>query len=611
MFAAVCLALAHVHHDGAVLTGDETHYLVAALAIGRFHTLHVEEAYRYAIAHNLFMHWGVQFGQKAIDTGRIQVVVSHRAYFPFHELGVPFLLALPVAIGGAAGAEIAFAAVVALLTAAVASLVGRVSRVRTPWRLAVVGVFLSPAFILASTQIYPDLLSGLVIVIVVLCIATIEIEGRASTRLLLLMGVLLGYLPWLHNKNFIFAGLLSVAVAVVCRQRKLGIGSLGFVAAPALVLWVLVFAYNLYVFDNPIGTVDSLSFGVASWTRMAALLIDRRQGIVVQMPAVLVGIGGLWLFRRRTPLAVLATVVCLALVIFLNGTLANSFGGFSFAGRFQWEAAPLLLAFAGLSFVKMAQVRPRAAFLMTTVPGVLYVIEWIPVVANQHRYYNLGYLDPSSYTGWWGALDPFSPILGDFARPWSVVWHGGRVWLGVAFVLVLSVLTVYLVVRLTRENAKLRLPMVASLVALLAVIGVATTLSAAPLPSPNVIPAVDLNSTVGVVDGTARVAKGPSRSGALVFGPSWPIAAGRYVASFASSLQDPKTQRADVLISDGPPISASIVVASAQLKATGGPSVANLPFTVERKGKVQFRVFWMGTGRLRVTSVALTTLPPG
>ena len=609
VFVAVCLALAHVHHDGAVLTGDETHYMVAALAIGRFHTLHVAEAYRYAIAHNLFMHWGVTFGQQAIDAGRIQVVVSHNGYFPFHELGVPFLLALPVAIGGAAGAEVAFAAVVAVLTATVAFLVGRVSRVRTPWRSAVVGVFLSPAFILASTQIYPDLVSGLIVTIVVLCIATIEIEGHASLRLLVVMGVLIGYLPWLHNKNLIFAGLLSGAVAAVCRQRKLGIRSLCFVAVPAVALWVPLLAYNLYVFDNPIGIVDSLNLGMASWTRMAALLVDRRQGIVVQMPAVLFGIGGLWLFRRRTPLAVLATVVCLPLVIFLNGTLANSFGGFSFAGRFQWEAAPLLLAFAGLALVRMAQVRPQAALLMAAVLGVLYVIEWIPIVASQHVYYNLGFLDPDSYKGWWGALDPFSPILGDFARPWSVVWHGGRVWLGVAFVLAMSVLVVYLVVRLSRDSAKLRLPIVGSMVALLAVMGVATTLAAAPLPSPDVIPAADLNSTIGRVDGTARVVQGPSQSGALVFGPSWPIAAGRYVASFTYDLQDPKTQRADVLISGGPPASTSAVVATAQLKATRGLAVANLPFTVVRKGKVQFRVFWTGSGRLRVTSVALTVHP--
>ncbi len=613
VFAGSRLCLAWIRDLHVPVSGDEPHYLVAALAIGKFHTLHIDEAYRYAIGHDMFKRWNVHFGPQAIATGSVQAVYSHHAYFSYHELGLPILLAVPTAIGGLVGAELGLAAIIAALTAALAYLVGRVSEVRSPWRLAVVGLFLSPGYLLASTQVYPDLVSGLLMAIFLLLVASLEVNGRVSRVELVIMGLVVGYLPWLHDKNFLIAAILSATITLAFRRRRLPVRSLLYVGVPAVVLWAALLAYNYYVFANIEGPGDSATFDLATWTRILALLIDRRQGIVIQMPAVLVGIAGIWVVRRRVPITVVGTTFSTVALIVLNGTLTNSFGGFSFVGRLQWEIAPALLAFAGLYLLTLATVRPRVLIVVTGLLGVVYAVEWIELVGSRHHFYdfynvynvyNQGYWNRDLYSGWWGALDPFSPILGDIDRTWTSLWHGDRVLLSVAFVLLLSALVVQLLVRFTQRSPWRRAPTVGVLLGLVAVTGIATTVAAAPSLATEVYPASVLASQVGTVVGTSRVVKGPSAHGALVYGPDAPVVPGHYVATYYFRLRDPQSQLVDVILLatlTSPPVT----LATTRLKPAQSLASASLRFTVQHRGYLQTRAFWAGAGSLEVTEVTL------
>jgi hypothetical protein len=275
------------------------------------------------------------------------------------------------------------------------------------------------------------------------------------------------------------------------------------------------------------------------------------------------------------------------------------------------------LAFAGLTLLQLARVRRRAFVVITAVLVAVTIIEWIPVLANSHLYYNVGEWDPSAYTGWWGFLDPFSPILGDFTRPWNAVWHGDRVWLSVVFVALVSAAVVYAVARLGRDpapegagrRARIPAPAVGAVVGIVAV-GLATVLAAPPLPAAAVYPASTLPSSVGTIVNGARVVQGPSPPGVLVFGPSLLVQPGRYTASFRYSLQDPATQLADVAISASP-TSPALTVARIHLESTHSLSTATVPFSIKASGYLQLRVFWSGTGRLMVTTVTLRTVALG
>ena len=382
--------------------------------------------------------------------------------------------------------------------------------------------------------------------IVVLLIAEIEVHGSMPGLPLVVMGVLIGYLPWLHTKNIIVAAVAAIAVAAVFWRARLPWPRLLLVAAPVIVLWALLAVYNSYVFGNLSGSGNnSVTFDLATWTRAAALLIDRRQGIVTQLPAVLVGVAGLWLFRRRTPIAVVTTVVCAPIVIIVNATLVNSFGGFSFVGRLQWEIAPLLLAFAGLTLLQLARVRRRAFVVITAVLVAVTVIEWIPVLANSHLYYNVGEWNPSAYTGWWDSSTRSRPSSATSPGR-GMPLDGDRVWLSVVFVALVGTVVVYGVARLARPRSGPRTPWAPGSHPGARPRGrrgrrdrraghgarrPAAARRAVYPPPP--FPRQWAASSTALAWG-----QGPSPPGALVFGPSLLVQPGRYTASFRYSLQD-------------------------------------------------------------------------
>ncbi len=106
------------------------------------------------------------------------------------------------------------------------------------------------------------------IAIAVMLIAQTELLGRWSNWHLIWCGLFLGFLPWLHTQNILFAVILAVALVVVRRRRRplparpllMGLGVAG-------AFWVLLAAYNLYVFGRLGGPPgETFSWGATAWT---------------------------------------------------------------------------------------------------------------------------------------------------------------------------------------------------------------------------------------------------------------------------------------------------------------------------------------------------------
>jgi len=76
-------------------------------------------------------------------------------------------------------------------------------------------------YLLASTQVYPDLASGLSLAVIVLLLAVAEVRGRLTPLQLTSGALLLALLPWLHQQNAFYAVLLVVAVVVLNLRAKL------------------------------------------------------------------------------------------------------------------------------------------------------------------------------------------------------------------------------------------------------------------------------------------------------------------------------------------------------------------------------------------------------
>jgi hypothetical protein len=277
--------------------------------------------------------------------------------------------------------------------------------------------FAGPAMLLAVTQIYPDLISGVLLACALVELAIIEQAGRATWFNSIVVAVSAAFLPWLQVKNFLPAIVILVAYAVVARRSPWRASAAVLVLEVAS--WALLLIYNVYYFGHLLGLPEpGPRFSENGLEYTLGLLFDRHQGLFVQMPFAVIGLVGLWLARKRLPIAVLATVASVGAILVLNGAyIANPYGGTSFAGRFMWTAMPVLIAWTAIVLARW-----QGAARLLRGPAAVVVGAWIyqtiPILAGDHSYYNVFAQappwDPASWPGWWPG---FNRVLPQFDLP--------------------------------------------------------------------------------------------------------------------------------------------------------------------------------------------------
>ena len=438
-----------IRGQGVTITGDEPHYLVESVALGRFHTMNMVPAYNYVVEHHIVYPFAGHPGPalaRAVGQGGF----FHHQFLPFHAIGMSALLAGPMLIGTDT-ATVALIALMAALTVSLVHLTGELSGVRSPGRLAIAALFLAPAFGLAATQVYPDLLTGLIVANVVMIIALVETRKRCPGVHLLALTALLVVLPWLDQKNIFFPVPLLVAFLVVWRRAGLPFRRLRPVIALVLVSLAGLLLLNLYQYGHLLGAPQAIELiGKNTITRFVALLVDRRQGLIIQVPVVLLGLASMWAARRRLPVTIVISLGVVLAFLWGNATQPANFGGYSFTGRFQWPTLPLLVAFAGLYLLELWKVRRLAVGILASVIAAAYVFQMLPILRSEHAYYNGPPGDPTAYSGWWGGLDP-SPRLAYIGH---AVFHNARNLWGLAFLVLVCGIALYCLTRILDRPAR-------------------------------------------------------------------------------------------------------------------------------------------------------------
>lgn len=615
-------ALHLVRSQGGSIGGDEPWYLAEAVSIGRFHTLNLNPAFNFAIEHRIIFPWRATPGPHvAAQIGAIGF--SHGLYFPFHAIGLSVLLSIPMLFGTNV-AVISLIILSAAATTLLCHVTGSVSRSSSPWRIFIAGLFLAPPIALAATQVYPDLLTGLVIALIVMSIALLETLRKINRGHLILVAVLLVVLPWLDQKNIFFPLPLLVAFLVASLRATVPRNGLRLVVVPTLLSLCALLSLNLYAFGHLLGGGQQIQLaGMETSTRFIALLFDRRQGLLIQMPVCLLGIAGLWVTRKRIPVAVLTAVGATLAILYGNATQPISFGGGSFVGRFQWPALPIMLAFAGLFLIQLWRVRSSA-----TVLGVLFVIftsyalQAVPILKDEHAYLNHFGWDPITYTGWWGGLDP-SPVLGyiggvtvpsvlrqfTFGGPLGFVgatspWGNARIEWGLACVVLVCATLTYCLVYLLRSY-RMRLVVIGGALGGIALTLAMTLSSPALLPPPAVFGATSMLISHGKLSGTSVVATGSAERGLMIQGPYWQVLPGQYEAIIKYRLNDPEPAAAVLIVQliTKPPEGGIVQLNSVDLPEAQ-TSLA-VPFLVSSAGQLVLSVYWHGSGIFVVSSITL------
>jgi hypothetical protein len=329
------------HSADAGFGGDEPHYLVIAhslltdgdLEIGNNHE---RRDYRAFFPGTL--------GPDFLRRGR------HEAIYSIHAPGLPVLLLPMYALAGPSGAVLTMTLFGALAALAVfdaaASVAGPAAAL-----LAWLAVSFSVPMVPHTWLIYPETAAALIVAWFVRWL----VRPGGSIRGLLLQGVTLGVLPWLHTKFVVL--LAALAAWALVREwternapgRRVGVRAAALVVpiAMSLGLWLLSF-YALYgVFDPqaPYGLSLQATNALANVPRgLLGLLFDQKFGLVVFSPVYLIAATGIWMMarsgRRALPAISLAsTAVTFALV---TARFYMWWGGSSAPARFLVPTMPLL-----------------------------------------------------------------------------------------------------------------------------------------------------------------------------------------------------------------------------------------------------------------------------
>ncbi len=305
LLTVVYLWCALVVRGPHAFTGDEPHYLAITQSLWLYHTL---DQHRVLYHHDFFAYYPYLMSSHSLHHG------PH--LYPLHYLGLPLVLLPGFALAGARGAQVT-TVLIALLTC------WRMLRLATrvvgplPATLALGVLGLSAPFVLNAGAIYPDLFSGLLLV---LAYEALDAPRLTACRALAL-GVVLAAMPWAHIKLLApVCVYMAWTVAVLWRQSRAprhrasaltvlpGVLALGL---PLLSIASLI-AFNNAVYGSPSPTAqftlrDQALFTGNPLEGMMGQFFSQGQGALGTAPFVLLvfpGAVALWRWQRATALKI-------------------------------------------------------------------------------------------------------------------------------------------------------------------------------------------------------------------------------------------------------------------------------------------------------------------
>jgi hypothetical protein len=541
-----------------------------------------------------------------IDFGPAHTFERNGRLWPGHGLAPSLLVALPYRFLGVAGAKAIFCIVVAALVSMFYPILLHITHARA-WSFAAATLTaLSLPYTMGAGQIYPDLLAGLLRLYLIYEIARGFPADDRSWGRLLAYGAAAGVLPLLHHRHFIVVPVFAAAFAVrFLLDARQGAAS-GFarvvwsprLLAPLAVMGALcavqvahmVTAYGTVVYPEP-----PRFLGRYSAMMPLGLHFDQFHGLLFQNPLLFVALAGLPRFARRTPAVFALWCAVYALTVLPVSLNPSGYGGFSFAGRYEWDLAPLWLFPLG-HVVAWVLERRRGTTALAALFGasgaaqLAFAWNWVGVggflIQNTTR--PLWTL-PSFY----GSLSPWLPLFG---RPEIMHLHWPNwIWVMVVLLAIAAVESV--------ASGRRTLAAAIAVTALLALSGLALM---PRVNEPLALTGSDLFKTTGRDDGTDRIASGErDAAGFLIFGPYIFLPSGCYEAALtyqAESGPDApppiwETVAAGTLLERGtlPPAGADGLFRKA-IRVTSGHSLT----------RFEFRVWFPGTGRMRISRWSIT-----
>jgi hypothetical protein len=233
---------------------------------------------------------------------------------------------------------------------------------------------LLPPSLFYSYQFYPEMLGALFLAV---ALRAILLRLPLTTRGTFALGLLLAFLPWLHQKFLPVWGLLTLMAVVRLVDALVTARALTALVVPQAVSLYLIALYNfgitgsvrpdaLYLAWGPAG-VNSSRWGQG----LFGLALDARYGLLPYVPVFLFALGGLVLPGR--PARVLRAGAVPVVVYYLTVAAADNWSGaVCNLGRYVMPALPYAAALIALTLVAAGRRGLMAVFLAVAAWSALF-----------------------------------------------------------------------------------------------------------------------------------------------------------------------------------------------------------------------------------------------
>jgi hypothetical protein len=585
------------HENLHQITGDEPHYLV--MADGLLPTFELEQTGPYSreFRNRTISPYGLAPRDAVPTIENTHSVAGPHGLFNIHNLGLPIILSIPYLLGGAIGARLALiaigAAVVALLTVIARSLGASNKQIF----LFVGPLTLGMPFVPASTQIYPDLPAGLLLLLGLTLLAVPRLGRKPFVLLFVSMGLAL--MPWIHLKFSVPMAIVLCALFIEYRKYSEKLKLSLTLLLPTLFSVCLLLSYNKYAFDNFLGPYESKDVQATSFTilQFFGLLTDQNQGILIQQPLHLIGILMIGrVIREKTNLIVTALLLTFS-TLGINATHWALYGGFSFGGRFNWTAT---VCFAVVTIVSLLQLsKTSRRFLITSI-----------VVASiiQFRYL-FGLIFESKdllarpLENWVGTYSVFWPQIETALPRWNFTADAFEYFPNIVSIVLISL--IFLVGLLPNFEIQKRLGISIAILS--------TSIVAVSIFAVRWNPELGLQrwngdflpGQVGQVEAPARTVSEPSPAGYLTFGPRWQTPVGRYKVTIQYQGDSGSSSPVGQLDIFSPSSEKVLKKADLLTSPEGRELSLYIEVTKEDAGRLEFRTFYNGEGTLTTSWIQI------
>ena len=452
-YACSIFTLINWWHDQIYsVNGDEPHYIIMADGITNYHTFEQTQPYKKEFEERNINLFGFATTDSILGSDNPHLVNGLHGLYNIHNIGLPLLISIPY-IGGSTISNIfpaelnynigvRFIKIFLVLLAGVIvwqswTISGFFSRNRNVRVFAVIAIVFAYPFIPASNQVYPEILSGSIILLAIIYLIMNEMNKcKPKIWNILLLSFSIAYLPWLQIKFTAPALIVACALSYSYFKTKSSFKYSASLLILLLISIALLAIYNFYAFGKITGpySTGAMQINTDSFMVLLGLHLDRFQGLFFENVIYFLAIPFAASFYRKNRFVAITIFIIYASIVLPNALHIARYGGGSFAGRFQWAGSIVLIPLTIYSISKMIEIYPRIGWSSVAIAIFINVIMYIKYTFTGFNLYNRADLPAlSTYQSFVPFISNMLPAFYDSS--WAFKYAINYVWIVIFFFL--------------------------------------------------------------------------------------------------------------------------------------------------------------------------------